>query len=51
MLLSVLTWMTISYRDVTKSPIEDVDTTSYELSQELASEGTQEEGAWLCEVY
>ena len=40
-----------SYRDVTKSPIEDVDTTSYELSQELASEGTQEEGAWLCEVY
>ena len=39
------------YRDVTKSPIKDVDTTSYELSQELTSERTQEEEAWLCEVY
>ena len=39
-----------TYRDVTKSPIEDVDTTSYELSRELASEESQEEGAWLCEV-
>ena len=40
-----------TYRDVTKSPIEDVNTTSYELSRELTSEETQEEGAWLCEVY
>ena len=40
-----------TYRDVTKSPIEDVDTTSYELNKELSSTETQEEGAWLCEVY
>ena len=40
-----------AYTDVTKSPIEDVDTTSYELNKELSSTETQEEGAWLCEVY
>ena len=40
-----------TYRDVTKSPIENVDTTSYEMNKELSSEETQEEGAWLCEVY
>ena len=39
-----------TYRDVTKSPIEDVDTTSYELNKELSSLETQEEGAWLCEI-
>ena len=39
------------YRDVNKSPIEDVDTTSYEINKELSSEETQEEGAWLCEIY
>ena len=38
-------------RDVTKSPIEVVDTTSYELRRELASEGTPEQGAWLCDIY
>ena len=40
-----------TYRDVTKSPIEDVDTTSYEQNKEISSTETQEEGAWLCEVY
>ena len=40
-----------TYRDVAKSPIEDVDTTSYEPNKELSSTETQEEGAWLCEVY
>ena len=40
-----------TYRDVTKSPIEDADTTSYELNKELSSTETQEEGAWLCEIY
>ena len=40
-----------TYRDVTKSPIEDVDTTSYDTNKELSSEETQEERAWLCEVY
>ena len=40
-----------TYRDVTKSPIEDVDTTSYELIKELSSTETQEEEAWLCEIY
>ena len=40
-----------TYRDVAKSPIEDVDTTSYELNKELSSTETQEEGAWLCEIY
>ena len=40
-----------SYRDVTKTPIEDVDTTSYDPIWEITSEETQEEGAWLCDIY
>ena len=40
-----------SYRDVTKSPIEDMDTSSYEPIRDITSEETQEEGAWLCDVY
>ena len=40
-----------SYRDVTKSPLKDVDTTSYEPIRDITSEETQDEGAWLCDVY
>ena len=51
---NAIVWVNLddhTYRDVTKSPIEDVDTTLYGISQELSSTETQEEGAWLCEIY
>ena len=51
---NAIVWVNLddhTYRDVTKSPIEDMNTTSYELNKELSSTETQEEGAWLCEIY
>lgn len=40
-----------SYRDITKTPVEDFEATLYDPQKEHTDDTTSEEGAWLCDLF
>lgn len=40
-----------SYRDVIKTPVEDFESTTYDLVHKNTSDTTSEEGAWMCNLF